>query len=231
MTSSETSAGHGFQPWSHMGATNTSEQTAAPPADEVQPQPPTAEELQALREAAYEEGLRVGREEGLQQGAAEIAAQSGRLRALIDVLARPLEQLDSRVEDELVALCIALVRQLVRREIKTDPGVIVAAIREAIAVLPLAAREVAVKVHPEDAALLRELYSEAEDQRPCGWQIVETPAITRGGCVVVASSSEVDATVERRLANAICHVFGGERAADLATKSKTPERGAAGAGE
>ncbi|AGA89142.1 flagellar biosynthesis/type III secretory pathway protein [Thioflavicoccus mobilis 8321] len=202
--------------------------TGAPPADETRPQPPTAEELQALRDAAYEEGFTVGREEGLKQGADEMAAQAGRLVSLIEALARPLEQLDARVEDELVALTIALVRQLVRREIKTDPGAIVGAIREALAVLPLAAREVTVKVHPEDAVLLRGVYSElGADVERGGWQIVETPAISRGGCIVVAGASEVDATVERRLANAICHVFGSERASDFAPQPGTPGRGAA----
>jgi flagellar assembly protein FliH len=167
-----------------------------------------------LRQAAYEDGFAAGHSEGLSKGEGEVQTQAHRLRALIASLARPLEQLDARVEEELVALVIALVRQLVRREIRTEPGVIVAAIREAVAVLPQSAREVAVKVHPEDAALLREVYSEHLGEDGPGWRLVESPAVTRGGCVVVTSTSEVDATVERRLAAMFRHVFGGDRLSD-----------------
>ena len=158
--------------------------------------------------------LAAGRQEGLRQGAEEVRDQLQVLRSLIGTLARPLAQLDSRVEEELVALTVTLVRQLLRREVRTEPGVIVAAVREALAVLPLSAREIVIKVHPEDAALLRELYPEQAVVDGPGWRLLESPAITRGGCVVVTSTSEVDATIERRLAAAIRHVFGGDRPAD-----------------
>lgn len=213
MTMFETESDLGFVPWPHWGTLDNRRQEADDEGEPAVP-PPTAEDLEALRQAAYEEGLQAGREEGLQRGADEAQARVQQLVSLIDSLARPLELMDARVEEELVALVIAIVRQLVRREIKTDPGVIVAAIQEALGVLPLTSREVAVKVHPEDAALLREVYPPAEAEAGPGWRIVETPAVSRGGCVVVTSTSEVDATVERRLASAIRHVFGGERTAD-----------------
>jgi flagellar assembly protein FliH len=144
---------------------------------------------------------------------------------LISSLARPLDLLDARVEEELVALTTALVRQLVRREVRTDPGVIVTAVREALSVLPLSAREITVKIHPDDAELLRELYPEHAVEGGPGWRLVEAPAITRGGCVVLTSASEVDATLERRLAAAIRHVFGGDRSADTEVwEISDPER-------
>ena len=50
---------------------------------------------------------------------------------------------------------MALARQIVRRELKTDPTQIIGIIREAIAALPVAARDVRVHLHPEDAAVVR----------------------------------------------------------------------------
>ena len=52
------------------------------------------------------------------------------------------------VERELLTLAMALARQIVRRELKTDPTQIIGIIREAIAALPVAAREVRVHLHP-----------------------------------------------------------------------------------
>ena len=219
MSTSEADAERDFELWRRWEAPGIGGGPEPRPSVE-QVRPPTAQELEVLRQAAYAEGLAAGRSEGLREGGAEVQAQLGILRSLIDSLARPLERLDARVVDELIALTIALVRQLVRREIRTEPGVIVAAVREAIAVLPLSAREIAVKVHPDDAALLRERYPEQAAEGGLGWRLVESPAISRGGCVVVTSTSEVDATVERRLETAIRHVFGGERLADPAPREE-----------
>lgn len=216
-----------FEPWRRWEVPGVA---GDPGGDPGGVRPPTAQELEVLRQAAHQEGFEAGRGEGLRQGAHEVRAQLDGLRALIDSLARPLARLDERVEEELVALAITLVRQLVRREIRTDPGVIVAAVREAVSVLPLSAREIAVKVHPEDAVLLRELYPEHALEGGPGWRLIEGPAITRGGCVVVTDSSEVDATLERRLAAAIRHVFGGERTGDLEAELEAdPPSPAAGA--
>lgn len=171
---------------------------------------PTEQELEQLRLCAYEEGFAAGRGDGLARGRQEIDAQVQQLKSLIGALARPFQSLDRQVENELVALVTALVRQLVRREIRTDPGVVVAAVREALGVLPVGARNVNVQLHPTDAALVRELLSGQEQE----WRISENPGLTRGGCLVVTDTSRVDATVERRLGEAVLKVFGGERHAD-----------------
>jgi flagellar assembly protein FliH len=79
-------------------------------------------------------------------------------------------------------------------------------------VLPAGARNVNVQLHPGDAALVRELLSGQDQEQD--WRISDNPGVTRGGCLVVTDTSRVDATVERRLGEAILKVFGGERHAD-----------------
>jgi len=187
----------------------TNDQT---PALHDRAESPNGQELEQLRRSAYEEGFASGRADGLARGRQEIDAQARRLRELMNALARPFQGLDKQVETELVALATALVRQLLRREIKTEPAVVVAAVREALGVLPVASHNINVQLHPADAALVRELLPAQDDEQD--WRITENPALTRGGCVVVTDSSYVDATVERRLAAAILKVFGGDRRAD-----------------
>lgn len=178
---------------------------------------PTAEEIEAIQKQAYDEAFAQGYQEGLERALAEskaqLQAQGRRLEELMAALTQPFDELDQQMEQEIVALVIAMVRQLVRREIKTDPGQIVAAVREALAVLPVAARNIAVHLHPEDAALVRQALppQEGEDRL---WRIVEDPAQTRGGCLVTTDTSQVDARLETRLASVIASVFGGERATD-----------------
>lgn len=160
-----------------------------------------------------EEGQRLGRQEGLAAGKAEVLAEADRFRELMRTLSRPLEQLDENVERSLVMLSMTVARQLVRKELKSEPGQVVAAVREAVTTLPVAARAIQVHLHPDDAELVRvalNLNSNAAGP----WEIVEDPVLTRGGCRVVTEDSHIDATVESRLAATIAEVLGGERQDD-----------------
>ena len=124
-------------------------------------------------------------------------------------LAKPFEELDAEVERELLTLAMALARQIVRRELKADPTQIIGIIREAIAALPVAARDVRVHLHPEDAAVVRQNLAPTESER--AWQIVEDPVMARGGCQVTTATSRVDARLETRLGAILSELMGNER--------------------
>ncbi|HHB12232.1 MAG TPA: flagellar assembly protein FliH [Chromatiales bacterium] len=189
-------------------------ETAVDPAtggEEVLPLP-TPEEIERIQRQAYEEAYAQGLEAGRQAGEEAVRARAAELAAVLRSLARPLEALDERVESELVHLVVAVARQLIRREIRTDPGHIVAAVREAVGVLPSSDATVHLHLHPEDAHLVREALTGEQDEGL--WRIVEDPALTRGGCRVTTEVSQVDATLERRLAAVAAQVLGGERADD-----------------
>lgn len=179
---------------------------------EAAARPLTARQIEELQHQAREEGFQQGRREGLEAGKKEIKARVHELESLMQTLTKPLEQLDEQVEQELVSLALAVARQLVRREIKADPGQVLAVVREAMAALPIAARNVRLHLHPEDAALVRETLSLGDSER--GWKIVEDPVLTRGGCKVSSDTSQIDAGVERRLHTIIANVLGGERESD-----------------
>jgi flagellar assembly protein FliH len=172
----------------------------------------TAEQIEDIQRQAHEEGFELGRGEGLTAGKKELQARVQRLEAVMAALAQPLKDLDDAIEEELLALAMAVARQLVRREIKTDPGQIVAVVREALAVLPAASRRVRLHLHPDDAALVRDALSVPEGDN--AWRIMEDPVLTRGGCRIITETSQVDATLESRLNAVITSVLGGERDSD-----------------
>lgn len=190
------------------------------PSGTVSARPLTARQLEELQLQAREEGFEQGRREGLEAGRKDILARVHELSALMHTLARPLEQLDDQIEEQLVQLAMAVARQLVRRELKADPGQVLAVVREAMAVLPIGARGVRLHLHPDDAALVREMLSLTEGEQ--SWNIVEDPILTRGGCKVSSDSSQIDATVERRLHSVIATVLGGERGSDTTPAAMTP---------
>ena len=178
----------------------------------------TVSELEDVERRAYDEAFAKGREAGVAAAKAEHAqilaqaqAQVKRLQQIVDSLARPLQDVDAQVESELVNLSLTVARQLVRRELRIDPSQVIAIIRETVALLPVAARDVRVHLHPEDAAIVRERLAATTAER--AWSIVEDPVLTRGGCRVTTDSALIDARLETRVNTVIATILGDERAA------------------
>jgi flagellar assembly protein FliH len=169
----------------------------------------TVGQAELIRRQGYEEGFELGRREGQAAGEQELKDQSRRLEQLMQTLTQPFELLDQEVEEGLVALAIAIARHLVRREITTDPNLIVAVVKEAVGSLPCASRMIKLHLHPDDARIIHERVNLPDGQNR--WQIHEDPALSRGGCLVVTETSRVDARVETRLNKVIGAVMCGER--------------------
>jgi flagellar assembly protein FliH len=162
----------------------------------------TAKQIELVQQQAYQEGFDQGRQDGF-------ALSAQRLESLLTALAEPLGKLDETIMDEIGALVIACARQLIRRELRTNPGEVIGIVREALGVLPVAARKIRVLLHPEDAVLVREnLGSHSAERR---WSIEEDASITRGGCRVVTENSQIDASIESRLAAVAARMLGNER--------------------
>jgi len=174
--------------------------------------PLTAGQLEALQEHARIEGFNQGLEEGRAAGAEQVRRHVARLEALIAGLARPADDLDADIEAQLAQLAMLVAKQLVRRELKTDQGQVVAVVREALGLLPLASRHVRLSLHPDDVALVRDALSVHEDIQSVS--IIQNPAQRRGGCRVETDTSRIDATVETRINAVIAGVLGGERNGD-----------------
>ena len=169
----------------------------------------TAGRLEELQKAAYEEAWAAGHADGLKTGGEELRLRVARLDQLLHALARPFDLLDDTVEKQLVELAITMVRQLFRRELKIDPASVIGVVREAIKLLPVAARNIKVQLHPEDAVLVRASLNQGSGER--AWEIVEDPLMTRGGCTVTTDCSRVDAQAEARLKLLVDALSGDDR--------------------
>src|SRR5450432_833357 len=165
--------------------------------------------LADLQAEAHKEAFAQGLAEGREAGRAEVRAQVERLAGRFYDLAKPVEALDEEVERELLTLAMTLARQIVRRELKADPTQIIDIIREAIAALPVAARDVRVHLHPEDAAVVRQHLAPTESER--AWSLVEDPVMARGGCQITTTTSRIDARLETRLGGILSELLGTER--------------------
>ncbi|MFK7886263.1 MAG: FliH/SctL family protein [Gammaproteobacteria bacterium] len=160
---------------------------------------------------AFEQGLAAGTEEGQARGRAIVEEKSRLLDVVLGQLAAPFEGLDQQIEQQTAELAMLVVRRLFRRELKTDPGSVIGVVREALDALPIAARQVRVLLHPEDAELVGKALTPTDGER--AWHLVEDPLQSRGGCRIETATSRIDARVESRLEAVINEMLGDERSA------------------
>lgn len=179
--------------------------------------------LEAVERDAWEQGLAAGHAEGVRRGEAELAkrinemnARCVALEAIIGTLAKPLEQLDNQMEQELTRLTLMIAKHLVRRELRIDPSQVIGIIRHTVGLLPLASRDVRVHLHPEDAAIVREKLAQPAGERE--WILVEDPLLARGGCRLTTSVSSIDARLESRVADALNTLLGDDGGSRVRTE-------------
>ncbi|MEK7322226.1 MAG: flagellar assembly protein FliH [Pseudomonadota bacterium] len=171
-----------------------------------------ANQIEKIQQQAYEEAYARGYKEGLASGQEKLKAQTQRLSQVIAKLTKPLADLDEVVEKELLAFILTICRFVIRREVSINPGEIVAVVKEALVVLPVSCRNIKVFLHPEDATLIRKLMPQEGEERT--WKVVEEPTMVKGDCRVVSDTSQIDATLEKRIGAIAATLLGGDRESD-----------------
>jgi len=159
--------------------------------------------------AGFAKGLEAGEKAGLKVAQQKVDQTVAYLQQVLTNLNAPIAGLDQQVEDDLISLVTTMTRQLVRRELKTQPEHVIGAVRAAMAVLPINDRKLKIFLHPQDVELVKTgLSIEEEDSH---WKWVEDPLLTRGGVRLVTADTSIDATVEARLNSVINKLLGEER--------------------
>lgn len=161
---------------------------------------PTAEDIERIHEEArtsgYEAGFAEGRQSGERQAREMLDAQTAVLSSIIGNLRNAVGELEQSVADDLLSLAIEIAAQVTRGAISVKPELLLPTIREAIATLPLHHAHIVLRLNPQDIEHVRAEIGEQLAQT--GTQLIEDSTISRGGCLLLAGASEVDATIETR---------------------------------
>ena len=103
---------------------------AAPAPEQEAPPlvPPTIEEIQAIQDAAYREGLERGLAEGHAEGFAtgqtEVRRLAAQMEGILDNFSRPLVRLENEVVAALGELAVRIAGTLVGRAYQADPALL-----------------------------------------------------------------------------------------------------------
>lgn len=205
-------------------------QARQPEPEEIKPL--TADDIEQIRQAAFDEGLGQGKEEGFSQGYAEgreqgyqdglqqgqaegrktglaegeglIREQLAQLQQLLEQLQQPLAQVDQRVEQSLLDLTLAMAQAVIAVEVKTNPQVILQTLRQAIDALPLKAEHIQIRLHPTDLAVVQQHYT-AEDISERQWQLRADPTLEAGDIRIDAGDSSIERSLKQRLQLSLEH--------------------------
>jgi len=165
--------------------------------------------IQSIRQKAHQEGFNKGRQDGVARGQKQAEQRVQSLTSILNALATPLKYADEKVEEELVNLAVSIAKQIVRRELKTDPAQIVAVVKESLSVIPSSAQNIRLYLNPEDAELVRKIMPVNAGEHK--WSITDDPVLSRGSCKVETDATVVDASFETRIASIAAAILGSER--------------------
>ena len=175
----------------------TAPEEQAPP-----PVPPTLEEIQAIQDAAYREGLKrglaEGHAEGFAQGQAEVRRLAAQMEGILDNFSRPLDRLENEVVAALSELAVRIAGALVGRAYQTDPVLLQELATTALDAVGGAQREVELRLHPDDIAALTPVLAMTAHTR-----LTADTSLTRGDLRVHAETVRIDGTLDARLRGAL----------------------------
>ena len=183
------------------------------PLEDVKPL--TLDELEAIRQEAYNEGFSTGEKDGFHAGQlkarqeAEVALtpKLASLERLMSQLLDPIADQDRNLEHAMVTLVSQLAREVIQRDLLIDSSQIRQVLREALKLLPMGADNVRIHINPQDFELVKALRERHEES----WRILEDADLLPGGCRIETEHSRIDASVETRLDQAIKQLFEQQR--------------------
>lgn len=157
------------------------------------------------KEEGFTAGFQEGFEKGFQEGKREgLALSEKRFQGILERAKESLEHLSKvrkelqenlkSYEAELVSLAFQIGASIAMKEIEEKPESIGEIVQKALEKIGESS-EVVVKLNPKDLSVLKES-GQIETE---GIQLVSSPSIKRGGCVVETDKGVVNATLETRI--------------------------------
>ena len=151
--------------------------------------------------AGFQEGFQKGLQEGKREG---LAISEKRFQGLMERAKESLERLANArkelldslrsYEAELVSLAFEIGASIAMKELEEKPESIGEIVQKALEKIGESS-EVVVKLNPKDLTVLKESGGLETE----GIQLVSSPNLRRGGCIVETEKGVVNATVENRV--------------------------------
>ena len=168
-------------------------------AESIVEQLPSLDEIEKIRQDAYDEGFKQGKSDGLAAGLTTGRATSDkRLLELVNAFGSPMQAQDKRLEDVLLMMVNKLCRQVIQRELLLDSAVICSVIKAFFDEIEDTEKKCCIKLNPVDIERVKIFLA---DQYPHVQQcrLEADKKISAGGCIFSSDAHYIDALVETRI--------------------------------
>ncbi len=193
--------------------------SAEPQEEEPEPTGPTPEELlaeakrvlaEAHRQAdqmrqdavrkGYEEGLQIGREEGLCLYRQAIDSLRDEVQKLVDAILAERQRLWEEMEPQVIELVLEIARKVLREEIQARREATLSIIKHALRRVA-DTEHVRIRVHPDDLQIAREhredFLAVCDGVRQI--EIVDDQRVGGGGCIIETPGGTIDASLRTQM--------------------------------
>lgn len=171
------------------------------------PAPKKTEDPLAL---GYKRGYGVGYAQAEQDLQGLLNARVTQLAPLLASAREQVAQLQAESAQRVLELAMMLAEQIVRAEIKINATPLMGVIHESLELIAESVARISVHVHPSDAQAVREELLRADSRIT----VVEDRDVAQGGCKLITSQGEIDATLKYRV-DAARMALGLERSPEL----------------
>jgi flagellar assembly protein FliH len=157
----------------------------------------TEARLLEMEREAYEAGFAAGERAGRETGEAAARHLVTAIEAVRSEIDATRARLVPEVEREVVHLALAVARAVVGYEVAADHPVVAAGVEAARS--HFSARvALAIRIHPDDRAVLESQGRAVLEGLAGGFELVDDPGIGRGGAVVEGEGKVIDAGLVTR---------------------------------
>lgn len=170
---------------------------------------PTAAELEAIHQEAWQAGFEAGRQAGEEQGRAEGAQQAllqaaeqfesfwQPLQALQQSYATELAAMEAELAEQLRLLSVQLAEKIVGQVVQHDPGILRLLISDVLEGISQELSQARIAVNPEDMATLQAFWADGASGLRLQW--VADASIVRGGCLIQTQLGRIDLSLPERM--------------------------------
>lgn len=151
-------------------------------------------------EAARQEGLSLGYQEGYEKGLKEAGIIKEQAQSLLAEARKAYRAVMVQAEPNLLELSVLIAEKIIKRQVAVEPETVKTLAAELLKEVH-AGETFFLYVHPGEVRLLEEARQELEEAAPLGvaLHIVPDKSITPGGCRLETETGYYDATIEGQL--------------------------------
>ena len=177
---------------------------------------PTAAEIEAIHQEAFQAGFEAGKTAGFEAGHKE-GWQAGHTQAstefnqayeqFLDIQQRlqvSVTDVDQSIAPALLQLALSCAQKIVASHIQIKQDAVLDVLKQALSTLPDSIQQAKLRLHPDDIEVMKHYLS--EERLSQSWQLIPDPALDRGGCLLDSPVLSIDLSLQQRwqaLSNAL----------------------------